>query len=103
MAISTTPATYSQPSITRYGLINSLNVVNVTAFGALVEKFGFVPYLGLRELAGDEEKSDNKQVRWYEEHGRALSFVSANAGVTGSAGASITVTVGPGGYWASGT
>lgn len=103
MAASTIPATYSQPSITRNGLINSLNVINVTAFGEIVQKFGFVPYLGLNELAGNEEKSDNKQVRWYEEHGRAMSFVTANAAVTGAAGASITVTVGPGNYWASGT
>lgn len=103
MAASTIPASFSLPSVTRYGLINSLNVINVTAFGEIVQKFGFVPYMGLSELAGNEEKSDNKQVRWYEEHGRAMSFVSANAGVTGAAGASITVTVAPGNYWASGT
>ncbi len=103
MAQSTIPASFSLPSVTRYGLINSLNVINVTAFGEIVRKFGFVPYLGLNELAGNEEKSENKQVRWYEEHGRAMSFVTASGTVTGSAGATITVTVGAGNYWASGT
>ena len=100
---STIPATFSAPQVTRYGLINSLNVINVTAFGEIVRKFGFVPYLGLNELAGNEEKSDNKQVRWYEEHGRAMSFVTAAGAVSGANGASITVTVGTGNYWASGT
>lgn len=103
MAASTIPASYSLPSVTRYGLINSLNVINVTAFGEIVEKFGYVPYIGLNELAGNEEKSDNKQVRWYEEHGRNMSFVTAAATVTGAAGAAITVTVGAGNYWAAGT
>lgn len=103
MAVSTIPASFSLPSVTRYGLINSNNVINVTAFGEIVTKFGFVPYLGLNELAGNEEKSDNKQVKWYEEHGRVLSFVTANATVSGSAGAAITVTVGAGNYWSSGT
>lgn len=103
MAVNTTPAAYSLPQVTRYGLINSLNVINVTAFGALVEKFGYVPYIGLNELAGNEEKSDNKQVRWYEVHGRNMDFITAAATVSGSAGAGITVTVGAGGYWSSGT
>lgn len=100
---NTTPAAYSLPQVTRYGLINSLNVINVTAFGALVEKFGYVPYIGLNELAGNEEKSDNKQVRWYEEHGRNMDFVTAAGAVSGAAGAPITVTVGAGNYWSSGT
>jgi len=100
---STIPASFSAPQITRYGLINSLNVINVTAFGEIVQKFGFVPYMGLNELAGNEEKSDNKQVRWYEEHGRAMSFVTAAGAVSGAAGAPITVHVGAGNYWASGT
>jgi hypothetical protein len=103
MSAVTIPASYSIPSVTRFGLINSLNVINVTAFGEIVTKFGFVPYLGLNELAGNEEKSDNKQVRWYEEHGRALAFVTANATVIGAPGAPITVTVGAGNYWLSGT
>ena len=103
MALSTTPASYSLPSVTRYGLINSLNVINVTAFTELVKKFGFVPYLGLNELAGSEEKTPNKQFNWWEDHGRNMNFVSANAGVTGAAGAPIVVTVAVGAYWASGT
>ncbi len=103
MAASTIPASFSAPQVTRYGLINSLNVINVTAFGEIVQKFGFVPYLGLNELAGNEEKSDNKQVRWYEEHGRAMSFVSAAGAVSGANGASITVTVAVGDYWSNGT
>lgn len=103
MAVNTTPAAYSLPSVTRYGLINSLNVINVTAFGEIVDKFGFVPYIGLNELAGNEEKTPNKQFKWYEEHGRNMDFVTANATVTGAAGAAITVTVGAGNYWASGT
>lgn len=103
MAASTIPASFSAPQVTRFGLINSLNVINVTAFGEIIQKFGFVPYMGLNELAGNEERSDNKQVRWYEEHGRALGFVTANAAVSGAAGASITVTVGPGNYWSNGT
>jgi len=103
MAASTIPASFSAPQVTRYGLINSLNVINVTAFGEIVQKFGFTPYIGLNELAGNEEKSDNKQVRWYEEHGRALNFVTAAGAVSGAAGASITVTVGAGNYWSNGT
>lgn len=103
MAVSTTPASYSLPSVTRYGLINSLNVINVTAFGELVRKFGYVPYIGLNELAGNEEKTDNKQIKWYEEHGRNMSFTTVGGAVTGAAGATITVTVGTGSYWGGGS
>lgn len=103
MAVNSTPAAYSVPSVTRFGLINQLNVINVLAFDKIIEKYGYVPYIGLNELAGNEEKVANKQFRWYEEHGRNMDFVTAAGTVTGAAGAAITVTVGAGNYWASGT
>lgn len=100
---NTTPAAYSLPQVSRYGLINTLNVINLTAFGEIVQKFGYVPYIGLNELAGNEEKSDNKQVRWHEEHGRNMDFVTVAGAVSGAVNTPITITVGAGSYWSSGT
>lgn len=98
-----TPANYSDPSITRFGLINSLNVINVRAMNEYYETYGFIPYGALNQFMGNEEKADNKQFRWYQSRGRAMGFVTANASVTVGNGAAATVTVGAGGYSAAGT
>ena len=100
---SSTPANYSDPSITRYGLINQLNVINVIALNEYYETYGFLPYGALSQLMGNEERSDNKQFRWYQAHGRAMGFVQSSAAVTVGNGAPATITVAAGGYTSSGT
>lgn len=101
---SGTPANYSDPSITRYGLISGLNIINVHAYDKFKETYGFVPYASLAQILGNEEEiADNKQFTWYQSHGRALGFVQSAAAVTVSAGAPATITVAAGGYTASGT
>lgn len=100
---TTTPANYSDPSITRYGLISGLNIVNVHAYNKFTEKYNFMPYTLVAQLAGQEEKVDNKQIKWYESRGRYLGYVTANATVSVSASAPATITVGTGGYSQSGT
>jgi hypothetical protein len=98
-----TPANYSDPSITRYGLINQLNVINVIALNEYYETYGFMPYGAMNQLMGNEEKADNKQFRWYQAHGRALGFVSSSTAVTVSNSSPATITVAAGGYTSSGT
>lgn len=101
---NTTPAQYAEASVSRAGLLTSgLNIVNVIAMSKFIEKYNYVPYVMVNELAGNIEKSDNKEVRWYESHGRYMGFVSANAAVSVSAGAAATITVGTGSYSLSGT
>lgn len=100
---NSTPANYSDPSITRAGLISGLNIVNVHAYNKYYETYGFVPYASLAQMAGQEEKTDNKEFRWYQSRGRVLGFVTAAADSSGANSAPITVTVGAGGYSQSGT
>jgi len=99
----TTPASYSAPQVTRSGLINILNVVNVHAYEQFLQKFNFLPYMLVSELEGNEMESTNKQFLWYEEHGRNMDYVASSNTQTVSAGAAITLTVAAGYYWGSGT
>lgn len=100
---NSTPANYSDPSVTRYGLISGLNIVNVHAANTFYDTFGWTPYTSLSELMGNDEKADNKEFRWYQSHGRALGFVTASADVTVANSAPATITVGAGSYSQSGT
>lgn len=100
---NSTPANYADPSITRYGLISGLNIVNVHASNTFYDTYGWMPYTSLSELLGDEEKADNKQFKWYQSHGRTMGFVTASADVTVSASAAATITVGAGSYSQAGT
>lgn len=100
---NSTPANYSDPAVTRYGLISTLDIVNVHAANTFYDTFNWLPYTSLAELMGDEEKSDNKQFKWYQSHGRVMGFVTSSTAVTVADGAPATITVGAGSYWASGT
>ena len=100
---NSTPTNYSDPSITRYGLISGLNIVNVRAYNEFYDTYGFAPYTQLAMLQDAYRKVDNKEFRWYQGHGRTMGFVTASANVAVSAGAPATVTVGAGGYSQSGT
>ena len=100
---NTTPANYSDPAITRYGLISGLNIVNVHAYNQYYDFYGFAPYGALSQMMGNEEKSLNKEFRWYQSHGRPLGFVTTNAAVTVANGAPATITLGTGSYSQSGT
>ena len=101
---SSTPANYSDPSITRYGLISGLNIVNVHAYNKFHETYGFVPYASLAQIMGNEQEvAENKEFKWYQSRGRALGFVTSSTAVTVAAGAPATIIVGAGGYSQSGT
>ena len=100
---NSTPANYSDPSVTRYGLISGLNIVNVHAYDKFYDTYGFAPYSQLAMLQGNYRKVDNKMFKWYQGHGRTMGFVTASAAVTGANGAPITVTVGAGSYSQGGT
>lgn len=99
---STSPASYSVPSVTQYGLVNLLNVVNVHAYNAFFEKYNFVPYIMVNEMEGNEEESTNKQFKWYEEHGRNMDYVASSTTVAGAVNTNVTVVIAAGFYWGSG-
>src|ERR1700693_5891676 len=100
---NTSPASYSVPSVTRYGLVNILNIVNVHAYNGFFEKYNFMPYLMVNEMEGNEEESSNKQFLWYEEHGRNIDYVASSNAQTVSAGVAITITIAAGYYWGTGS
>jgi hypothetical protein len=100
----TTPSAYSSPSATRAGtLISELNIVVPRAYRDFIDKFQFVPYVMMNELAGNTLASDNKLFYHYESKGRQMSFVRASATVAGAAGAAVTFTIAAGDYFASGS
>lgn len=99
----TTPANYTDPSITRYGLVSGLNIVNVHAYDKFIEKYGFMPYTTVAALSGQEMKAENKMFTWYEARGRYMGFVAASADVTVANSAAATITVAAGGYSQTGT
>lgn len=102
--MATTPSAFSSASVTRAGtLISELNIVVPRAYKEFIDKFQFVPYVMMNELAGNTMATDNKLFYWYESKGRQMSFVTANATVSGAAGASITVTLTSADHYASGT
>lgn len=100
---NSTPANYSDPSITRYGLISGLNIVNVQAHDMFYDTYGFAPYTNLAMLQNAYRKVDNKQFKWYQAHGRNMGFVTAGATVAVGNGAAATITVGAGSYSQTGT
>jgi hypothetical protein len=102
--MSTTPSAFSSSTVTRAGsLISELNIVVPRAYKEFIDKFQFVPYVMMNELAGNTMATDNKLFYWYESKGRQMSFVTANATVAGAAGAAVVVTITAGDTYASGT
>jgi hypothetical protein len=97
------PSAYSSASVTRAGtLISELNIVVPRAYREFIDKFQFVPYVMMNELAGNTMATDNKLFYHYESKGRQMSYVTASAAVSGAAGAAITVTLAAGNYFGSG-
>jgi hypothetical protein len=100
--MSTTPSTFSTASATRQGtLISELNIVVPRAYKEFIDKFQFVPYVMMNELAGNTMATDNKLFYWYESKGRQMSFITASTTVSGSAGAGIAVVLSSGDLYSS--
>jgi hypothetical protein len=91
--MSTTPSTFTTASATRQGtLISELNIVVPRAYKEFIDKFQFVPYVMMNELAGNTMATDNKLFYWYESKGRQMSFITAATTPTAvAAGAPQTV------------
>jgi hypothetical protein len=101
--MSTHPSAYSSATVSRAGtLISELNIVVPRAYREFIDKFQFVPYVMMNELAGNTMATDNKLFYHYESKGRQMSYVTASAAVAGEAGAAITVTLAAGNYFGSG-
>lgn len=102
--MATTPSAFSTASATRAGtLISELNIVVPRAYKEFIDKFQFVPYVMMNELAGNTMSTDNKLFYHYESKGRQMSFVTSSTTVSGSAGAAIVVVLTAGDTYASGT
>ena len=95
--MSQIPSTFTTASATRQGtLISELNIVVPRAYKEFIDKFQFVPYVMMNELAGNTMATDNKLFYWYESKGRQMSFITASTTVSGSAGAGIAVVLSSG-------
>lgn len=102
--MATTPSAFSTASATRAGtLISELNIVVPRAYKEFIDKFQFVPYVMMNELAGNTMSTDNKLFYHYESKGRQMSFVTSSTSVSGVAGAPIVVVLTAGDTYASGT
>jgi hypothetical protein len=102
--MATTPSAFSTASATRAGtLISELNIVVPRAYKEFIDKFQFVPYVMMNELAGNTMSTDNKLFYHYESKGRQMSFVTSSTSVSGSAGAAIVVVLTAADTYASGT
>lgn len=100
--MATTPSTFSTASASRAGtLISELNIVVPRAYKEFIDKFQFVPYVMMNELAGNTMATDNKLFYWYESKGRQMSFITASTTVSGSAGAEIVVVLSSGDLYSS--
>jgi hypothetical protein len=100
--MSTTPSTFSTASATRQGtLISELNIVVPRAYKEFIDKFQFVPYVMMNELAGNTMATDNKLFYWYESKGRQMSFITSSTTVSGAAGAGIVVVLSSGDLYSS--
>lgn len=89
-----TPSSFSSSSINRAStLISELNIVVPRAYNEFINKWQFVPYIMMNELAGNELETKNKEFYWYEAAGRHMGFVQANATVAGANGADVVVTL----------
>ena len=95
--MATTPSTFTTASATRQGtLISELNIVVPRAYKEFIDKFQFVPYVMMNELAGNTMATDNKLFYWYESKGRQMSFITASTTVSGADGAGIVVVLSSG-------
>ena len=95
--MATTPSTFTTASATRQGtLISELNIVVPRAYKEFIDKFQFVPYVMMNELAGNTMATDNKLFYWYESKGRQMSFITASTTVAGNAGAAVVVVLSSG-------
>lgn len=101
--MATTPSTFSTASATRQGtLISELNIVVPRAYKEFIDKFQFVPYVMMNELAGNTMATDNKLFYWYESKGRQMSFITAATTPTPvAAGVAQTVTLSTGDLYSS--
>ncbi len=89
--------------VTRAGtLISDLNIINLRTRDEFFDKWKFMPYIEIQELAKAEEKVDNKEYYHYESV-RPMGFVTANATVVAANGAAAVITLAAGSYAASGT
>jgi hypothetical protein len=77
-------------------LISELNIVVPRAYKEFIDKFQFVPYVMMNELAGNTMATDNKLFYWYESKGRQMSFITASTTVAGAAGAGVQVVLSAG-------
>jgi hypothetical protein len=96
--MATTPSTFTTSSATRQGtLISELNIVVPRAYKEFIDKFQFVPYVMMNELAGNTMATDNKLFYWYESKGRQMSFITAaNTPSAVAAGAAQTIQLSAG-------
>ena len=100
--MSTTPSTFTTASATRQGtLISELNIVVPRAYKEFIDKFQFVPYVMMNELAGNTMATDNKLFYWYESKGRQMSFITSSTTVAGTAGAAVVVVLSAGDLYSS--
>lgn len=92
--MATTPSQFSTAAASRQGtLISELNIVVPRAYNEFIDKFQFVPYVMMNELAGNTMATNNKLFYWYESKGRQMSFVTSSTTVTGAAGAAVVVVL----------
>lgn len=102
--MATTPSAFSSAAATRAGtLISELNIVVPRAYKEFIDKFQFVPYVMMNELAGNTMSTDNKLFYHYESKGRQMSFVTSGATVPGAASAAVVVPIIAADTYASGT
>lgn len=101
--MSQIPSTFSTASATRQGtLISELNIVVPRAYKEFIDKFQFVPYVMMNELAGNTMATDNKLFYWYESKGRQMSFVTSTNAASPAVSASTTVDISADDTYASG-
>lgn len=100
----TTPSTYTSATVDRAGtLISELNIVVPRAYKEFIDKFQFVPYVMMNELAGNTMATDNKLFYWYESKGRQMSFVTVASGTAVAVNVAFTFTLATADHYASGT
>lgn len=105
-----TPNGYSTSTVSRAGtLISEQNIVVPRTAQEFYKKYNFTSYLLLTKLSGGSipikgMETNNKQFYHYEQFGRHMGFVTADADFNSSgAGTTATFTIKSGGYSASGT
>ena len=103
MANATIPSAFSSATgANRQGtLISELNIVVPRAYKEFIDKFQFVPYIMMNELAGNTMATDNKYFYHYESKGRQMSFVTALVGSSVAPGVVASFTLSTADYYAS--